>query len=137
MLYLALPTAQAHQLTEALWLLTRPAHVRSDSDVTRSYCGVLDHPTNGTSCLVLPEQDDVPIHLEVAPQRIGEVLGPFVQSGNLTVDQLNEIGAKVMAKVGQRANLFEFMPAAWQGQVMTEAQARAAGYLPPIEELLP
>lgn len=130
MLYLALPTAQAHQLTEALWLLTRPAHVRNPNDVTNSYCGVLDHPSNGTSCLVLPEQDDVPIHLEVAPQRIGEVLAPFIQSGNLTVDQLNEIGQKVMAKVGQRANLFEFMPAEWASQVMSEEQARRAGYFP-------
>jgi hypothetical protein len=134
MIYVMISPEQAAEFSRGLDRLMRPSHLRNARDVTDFYCEVVDHPSNGWSALVLPETETVPIHLEADGSELLEVLQIFVESGSLTEQEVGGITQAVMAYRGQPVRIADFIPPSWSQAVMTEEQARSAGWFPELPE---
>ena len=131
MIYMQLDAAAAEPLSEALFQLMRPPHVRDDRDGSRYYCEVIPHPSgNGWAVLALPETEQVPIHVEADGALLQAMLAAFVADAALTQEEADGIIAAVQAAAGSTIAVAEFVPQSWQPYVMTREQAQAAGYLP-------
>ena len=131
MIYMQLDAAAAEPLSEALFQLMRPPHVRDDRDGSRYYCEVIPHPSgNVWAVLALPETEQVPIHVEADGALLQAMLAAFVADAALTQEEADGIIAAVQAAAGSTIAVAEFVPQSWQPYVMTREQAQAAGYLP-------
>ena len=130
MIYVMISPGQGRDFSRGLARLMRPSHLRNARDVTDFYCEVIDHPSNGWSALVLPETETVPIHLEADGSELLEVLQIFVERGSLTQQEAQGITGAIMAYRGQPVRIADFVPPSWSQAVMTETQARAAGWFP-------
>jgi len=134
MIYVMISPGQGRDFSRGLARLMRPSHLRNQRDVTDFYCEVIDHPSNGWSALVLPETETVPIHLEADGSELLEVLQIFVTKGSLTQQEAEGITGAVMMLRGQPVRIRDFIPPGWSQAVMTEEQARAAGWFPALPE---
>ena len=130
MIYMQLDAAAAEPLSEALFQLMRPPHVRDDRDGSRYYCEVIPHPSgNVWAVLALPETEQVPIHVEADGAYLQAILSGFVASGAMTQEELGGIVAAVTQVAGQQVAIASFVPPSWQPYILDRAGAVAAGYI--------
>lgn len=133
-IYIPIRTSRARDLSEALFQLQRPPHLRISGEVSRYYCEVIDYqgpPSQWSSfsLLVLPETEDVPIHFEADGTLLTETLSIFVQDQTMTQQELDGIQAAIKAYAGQRVAISSFVPPSWQPYVMTYEQAVQSGFI--------
>lgn len=107
--------------------LLRPAHLRGEG-WTDLYCDVLRH--NGQAALSLPDEEQVPVHLEATGDELAAMLAQFVADDALTAEEAAEIVAAVQANAGQRVRIADFVPPSWTPYVKTREQMVADGWLP-------
>lgn len=127
--YVIVATQYAEQLSRSIMRLLRPSHLREDN-WTDLYCGVLTHPTNGQAALDLPDEEQVPIHVEADGEELAALLAVFVSDGALTQAEASGINAAVRANAGKRVRVADFIPPSWAGNVKTHEQMDAAGWFP-------
>jgi hypothetical protein len=109
--------------------LLRPAHLRDESYVTDFYCGTEEHPDGVTwPLLYLPDEEEVPVHIEADGEELKQLLDIFVLDGAITAEEADGIKAAISAVRGQKVRVADFIPPSWAGRVMTREQAEAAGY---------
>lgn len=120
----------AEQLSRSIMRLLRPSHLREEN-WTDFYCGVLYHPTNGQAALALPDEEQVPIHIEADGAELAAMLAVFVSDGALTQQEASGIVAAVHAHAGQRVRVADFIPPSWVANVMTAEQMQSGGWFPP------
>jgi hypothetical protein len=131
MIYVLASPQHAEQLSRSLMRLLRPSHLRGD-DWTDLYCSVLRHPVNGQAALELPEQEQVPIHLEANGAELAALLATFVADEALTQAEADGIAAAVQANAGQRVRIADFIPPSWAEWVLTREQMEVAGWFPAV-----
>lgn len=119
----------AEPLSRSIMRLLRPSHIRGD-DWTDLYCGVLRHPTNGQAVLALPDEEQVPVHVDADGAELAALLAVFVADGALSQAEATGIGAAVQANAGRRVRIADFIPPSWVANVLTQEQMQAAGWFP-------
>jgi hypothetical protein len=131
MIYMQCDAALAGPLSEALYQLMRPPHVRDERDGSRYYCEVIEHPSgNGWAVLALPATEMVPIHVEADGEYLGQILSVFVDNKALTQEEADGIIAAVQAVAGTQVEVASFIPPSWQPYILADrAAAIAAGYI--------
>lgn len=140
MIYVPLLASQAEPLSRALYQIQRPTHLRNPRDVSTFYCawhnyqGSSPSQWDGFAVLELPEDEQVPIHLEAEDDLLVSTLGEFVTQGSLAQQELDGIVAAIQAYAGQRIAISAFVPPSWQPYILTREQAEAIGFLPVVEE---
>lgn len=134
MIYVEINPAYAEEYSRGIMRLLRPSHLRSDN-WTDFYCQVLTHPVDGRKCLVLPESETVPIHVEANGQELSQMLQLSVNDGSITQAEADAIGAAVVQMAGQTVRIADFIPPSWQQNIYTKEQLEADGWFP-AEELI-
>ncbi len=132
-IYVPIHISAAEQLNRQLYALTQPEAVRDPRNVSEFYCQLYQHPQIPFAVLELPEEDTIPIHLAADPSGLVAVLGPFVEQGQITQDELNGIVGAVQMLAGQRFSPAAMIPTSWQPYILTREQAIEAGYFSPPE----
>lgn len=127
--YVLVASQHAEQLSRSIMRLLRPSHLRGD-DWTDLYCSVLRHQTNGQAALALPDEEQVPIHVEADGTELAAMLAVFVIDGAMTQAEADGIAAAVQASAGQRVRIADFIPPSWAPYVRTHEQMDAAGWFP-------
>lgn len=136
MIYVPIRTSQVANLSQALFQLMRPPHLRNARDVSIYYCawheyqGATPSQWEAFSVLELPESETVPIHLEADDQLLVDTLSVFVADGSMTQQELDGIVGAIQAYAGQRVAISGFIPPSWKPYQMTRAQAEVAGFIP-------
>ena len=143
MIYVPIRTSQVANLSQALFQLMRPPHLRNARDVSLYYCawyeyqGATPSPWEAFSVLELPENETVPIHLEADDQLLLDTLAAFVADQSMTQQELDGIVGAIQAYAGQRVAISGFIPPSWQPYKMTRAQAELAGFIATEEQASP
>jgi hypothetical protein len=133
-LYIPIRSDRVADLSAALHELKRPPYVRDDRDVARYLFAWFDHPSgNGWSVLKMPAETEVPVHVVADGELLAETLSVFLADGRITQEEFDGLLAAVPMFAGQSVRIADLIPPSWQGQVLDEAGARAAGFLPPTE----
>lgn len=123
MIYLVLSqnsTDYAAAISELIWSLSRPPSARNPADVSRYYCGWIEH-ADGRVALVMPDADSQPIHADADGQAIAETL-PIPQA------EKDALAAAIEAAKGGRVNPVDMIPASLTANVLTQAEAEADGW---------
>jgi len=128
-MYVLVAPQHAQQLSRSIMRLLRPSHLRGEG-WTDLYCGVLTHPTNGQTALALPDEEQVPIHVEADGAELSALLAVFVSDGALTQQEATGIAAAVQANAGKTVRIADFIPPSWAANVLTPAAMQAAGWFP-------
>ena len=140
MIYVPIRSSQVANLSQALYQLMRPPHLRNARDVSLYYCawyeyqGATPSQWEAFSVLELPESETVPIHLEADDQLLVDTLAVFVADGSMTQQELDGIVGAIQAYAGQQVAISGFIPPSWQPYQMTRAQAEAAGFIATLDE---
>jgi hypothetical protein len=134
MIYVEINPAYAEEYSRGIMRLLRPSHLRNDN-WTDFYCQVLTHPVDGRKCLVLPESEYVPIHIEANGQELSQMLQLSVADGSITQMEADAIGAAVVQMAGQTVRIVDFIPPSWQQNIYTKEQLEADGWFT-AEELI-
>lgn len=121
------PAASAETLSEALWSLTRPAHLRGEADTQRLFATV--EALNGTRWLEVDTLESVVIHAEAELGSIADILQPFIDAGNLPADTNTQLAALIEAKRGQRLVIYDAFPEFFRAQAKTRDEMITAGWL--------
>ena len=133
MLYTPIRSDRAADLSAAIQNIFRPPHKRNQADVARYKFSWIDHPSdNGWSVLLIPEEMDLPIHVEADGALLAEVLSVFLSDGRITQEEFDGLVQAVPALAGTTVNVAALIPPSWQAQVMDRAGAIAAGFI--VEE---
>lgn len=127
--YVLAAPQHAEQLSRSIMRLLRPSHLRGE-DWTDLYCDVLHHPTSGQAALDLPDEEQVPIHIEADGAELAAMLAVFVADGAMTQAEADGIAAAVQANAGQRVRIADFIPPSWAPYVMTHEQMVDGGWFP-------
>lgn len=116
---------------EALYRLSRPAAVRHPNDVTTHYADVIEHPTdpdNNWPLLVLPDDDDMPIHPQARQEELDTHLNIFVANGGMTAGERNSIRAAIVSARGGRTRIADMIPPSWFQFTLSRPEAEELGY---------
>lgn len=127
--YVLVASQHAEQLSRSIMRLLRPSHLRDDN-WTDLYCAVLLHPANGQAAIVLPDEEQVPIHIEADGEELASLLAIFVADGALTQPEAAGIVAGIQAHAGQKVRVADFIPPSWSAHVLTLGQMQAGGWFP-------
>lgn len=126
MIYVPIAIDAAPYMSAAIYQLTRPPHKRDAKDVSLYYCEWIPHPTRPeVATLVVPETEEIPVHVEADKDYLAGLLQPFV-GNELTQKEVTDIASAVTTKAGRKANVTDFIPASWQPYVMDKQTALAA-----------
>lgn len=140
MIYIKIKTSKAERMSEGLYRLMQPPGFRLAGQATRFYCERHDHADGEWSVLAMPENEVVPIHYAADGGLLTEVLSESVADGTIMLQELQAIGGALQQMAGQTVSIVNLIPPSWANQpgaVMNEEQARAAGFLPALEEITP
>lgn len=124
-MYLVLSQAStdyAAAISEALYSLSRPEHVRLPSDTTRYFCSWVSHPGGTAVALNLPGES-LPVHAEADPAVLSDLIATVIGA-----EQAGELHASIDAARGGRAIWIEFLPAALLPALRTRSQLQVAGW---------
>jgi hypothetical protein len=130
--YVLISPVTAEAFNRGLCRLLRPEHLRDERYVTDLYCPMhtLVGPYDGWMCLELPDEETVPLHLEVTGSELADVLSIFVQDQALTQEESDGLVTAVQAYAGQQVRIADFIPASWSHAVLTRQQLVEAGAFP-------
>ena len=134
--------AYAESISASIHALGRPAEVRSDSDVSKRYCGWIVHPTTGDVALCLPEGDTHRIHQLADVETFCGLIGnPDVAVMVAAEDGTESLQGMTMsehlnASRGGRGSILELLETTiFTNNLLTKEQAEANGWFA-TEEIL-
>lgn len=102
------PSSAAEPLSQALWGLSRPPHVRGEND-TRYLFGWIP-ALDGTRWLMVPTNYEVNVHPDAVLDGIADILQPWIDQGHLPADTNTVLAALVESLRGQRLVVYDAFP---------------------------
>lgn len=108
------PSTKAAELSRALWALARPPQVRAPGDSRALFLPVTD--LQGGGWLMVDTEYQINVHAEAVLDGIGDVLQPWIDSGDLPEDTNETLTAVVESKRGQTMTPWEFFPQFFKDQ---------------------
>lgn len=120
-----LPTALT--LSDSLWSLTRPPHVRDEGDTSRMFA--TQTMTDGSVWLVADTDFVIPVHADAELDGIAGILQPLIDEGALPPSTNTDLAALVESLRGQSLTPWEAFPQLFKDQSRTAAQLQADGLL--------
>lgn len=133
MIYVEIKPEHAEYYSRGIMRLLRPSHLR-ENNWTDLYCGIITHPVSGRRCLILPETEMVPIHIQADGAELAAILQVSVDDRAITQAEADGIIQAVQAMAGQMVRIADFIPPSWQPYIYTQEQMEAGGWFP--EELI-
>jgi len=121
------PSSAAEDLSNALWDLSRPPAVRQPEDTFYlfSWLTALD----GTGWLVVDTEYTITIHPQAELGAIGDILQPWIDSGDLPADTNTQLAAMIEASKGQTLVVYDAFPQFFKDMSKTHEEMIAAGLL--------
>jgi hypothetical protein len=104
-----------------------PNHLRQES-WTDLYAQVLYHPTNGQAAINLPDDEYVPIHLQVNGYELQSLLNIFIIDGAITQEEANNIISQIQINAGKKVKIIDFIPDSWKQWVYNYTQMKDMGW---------
>lgn len=131
MIYVLIATPAAESMSSAIYQLMRPAHLRDETYGSAYYCDWQQCIDPAWSVLVLPETEQIPIHMEADDTLLQGLLAGFVAQSALTQKEADGIIDAVQENAGNRVSFLDLIPASWQPYVANSLeQAQKNGWLP-------
>ncbi len=122
-----IPSSAAAPLSQALWELSRPPHVRTH-DTTQFLFGWLD-ALDGTRWLVVDTEYTINVHPDAVLNGIDDILQPWIDAGQLPADTNTQLATLVESKRGQRLVVYDAFPQLFKDMSKDHAEMIAAGLL--------
>jgi len=116
---------RAEAIDAEVWALRRPDSVRSPQDITRYYYPRITHPTTGQVAIVGDTEENVRIHPDVDLTKLLELLPEVPQA------EKDGLVMFIDANRGGTVPFGQLIPST--STQLTEVEAEAEGWLPPIE----
>lgn len=126
------PSSAAEPLSQALWGLARPPHVRGPND-TRYLFGWVT-ALDGSRWLLVPTDYSINVHPEAELDGIADILQPWIDGGHLPANTNTQLAALVEGLRGQRLVVYDAFPQLFKDMSKTREEMIAAGLLavPPM-----
>lgn len=121
------PSSAAELLSNALWGLSRPPHVRGPNDTQYLFGWIT--ATDGSRWLVVDTGYEINIHPDAELGPIVDILQPWIDAGQLPADTLTQLNALVESKRGKRLVVYDAFPQLFKDMSKTYAEMIAAGLL--------
>jgi len=125
--YVLVAPQHAENLSRSLMRLLMPNHLRQES-WTDLYAQVLYHPTNGQAAINLPDDEYVPIHLQVNGYELQSLLNIFIIDGAITQEEANNIISQIQINAGKKVKIIDFIPDSWKQWVYNYTQMKDMGW---------
>lgn len=131
MIYVLIATPAAESMSSAIYQLMRPAHLRDESYGSAYYCEWRQCVDPAWSVLVLPETEQIPIHMEADDAMLQGLLAGFVAQEALSPEEADAIIDAVQENAGDRVSFLDLIPPSWQSFVANSLEeAQENGWLP-------
>lgn len=102
------PSSAAEPLSQSLWGLSRPEHLR-DADETRYlFSWIIDN--GGNRWLVVPTDYTINVHPEAVLDGIADILQPWIDAGHLPSDTNAELASLVESLQGKELVVYDAFP---------------------------
>lgn len=121
------PSSAAEPLSQALWGLSRPPHVRGEHD-TRYLFGWIT-ALDGSRWLMVPTDYTINVHAEAVLDGIADILQPWIDAGHLPANTNTVLAALVESLRGQRLVVYDAFPQLFKDMSKTREEMIAAGLL--------
>lgn len=99
----------AHQLSEALWSLTRPPQVRDAEEITTEMFGSIFCLDNSVWMLVDTEFT-IPVHQDAILNGIADIMQPWIDDGHLPSDTNDQLSALIESSRGGSLVVYDAFP---------------------------
>jgi len=121
------PSSAAAPLSQALWGLSRPPHVRGENDTRYLFGWITD--SKGDRWLMVPTDYRINVHAEAEMGGIADILQPWIDQGHLPADTNTNLAALVESLRGQRLVVYDAFPDLFKQMSKTHDEMIAAGLL--------
>jgi len=122
------PSSAAEPLSQALWGLSRPAHVRSEGDTQYLFGWITD--LNGERWLVVDTEHEINVHPDAVLDGIADILQPWIDSEDLPPDTNTQLAALVESTRGGRLVVYEAFPQLFKDMSKSAEELQALNLLP-------
>lgn len=122
------PSAVADTLSQALWGLSRPPHVRGENDTQFLFGWITD--LTGGRWLMVQTDYGIAVHPDAELNGIANILQPWIEAGHLPPDTNTQLAALVESLRGQRLVVYEAFPQLFKDMSKTREEMIALGLLP-------
>mgnify|MGYP003143137007 CR=1 FL=1 len=109
------------EIAEALWTIQRPRSVRSSSDVTTKYCGVITH-SDGRAALCIASDDQIRPHEDLVTTELFDSMSEY------TTQKKTAVTTKLGDNHGVKIDVGDILPASLT--YTTHAAMDADGWFP-------
>jgi len=123
------PSSQAEPLSDALWALTRPPHLRDPKDTSKMFGWVDDLQTPSKRWLVVDTTFTIPVHAEAELNGITEILQPWIDDGYLPSDTNATLAAFIESKRSKMLTVYDAFPQLFKDLSKTQQEMIDAGLL--------
>ena len=102
------PSSAAEPLSNALWGLSRPPHVRGPNDTQYLFPWIT--ALNGSRWLVVDTEYEINVHADAELDGIADILQPWIDASELPADTNAVLAALVEELRGQRLVVYDAFP---------------------------
>ena len=132
MIYVLCNPAVADDLNRSFMRLMRPSHMRNGY-ATDFYTTKVTHPESGYCALAIPENEQVPVHVESDGSELAYMLDIFVADNAMTEEEAEAVKIQIPQLAGSSISILEFIPDSWSGFVLTRQQMEEQGWFPQLD----
>lgn len=122
------PSSAAEPLSQALWGLSRPPHVRGPDDTQYLFGWISD--LNGDRWLVVDTEYEINVHPDAVLDGIADILQPWIDSEDLPPDTNTQLAALVESTRGGRLVVWNAFPQLFKDMSKTAEELQALNLLP-------
>lgn len=122
------PSSAAEPLSQALWGLSRPPHVRGPDDTQYLFGWISD--LNGDRWLVVDTEYEINVHPDAVLDGIADILQPWIDSEDLPPDTNTQLAALVESTRGGRLVVWNAFPQLFKDMSKTAEEMQALNLLP-------
>ena len=125
--------AAALLLTQKLFNLFRPTHIRQSGERQFQNGRVVVHPQWGD--VVVPIHDVLyHIHQEADDHEMDELVQPFIDAGVVPVSELVHLQEGIASARGKDIQIFNYLPTYWTESALSEEQLALDGWFDTEED---
>lgn len=121
------PSSAAEPLSQALWGLSRPPHVRGEDDTQYLFGWIT--ALDDSRWLQVDTTYEINVHPDAVLDGIADILQPWIDAGHLPADTNTELAALVESLRGKRLVVYDAFPQLFKDMSKTREQMIAAGLL--------
>jgi len=122
------PSSAAEPLSQALWGLSRPPHVRGPDDTQYLFGWISD--LNGDRWLVVDTEYEINVHPDAVLAGIADILQPWIDAGHLPANTNTQLAALVESLRGGRLVVYDAFPQLFKDMSKTAEEMQALNLLP-------